>query len=235
MNTLRFIRCSSGSSKRWINRQINDKFTKDSKSSNYRSRAAFKLIELDKKFNLFNKGTNNIIDLGFAPGAWSQVALERCKAVGLENPNIIGIDLINCSPPSGVHFVQGDVFKKETQDIIRNHFNAGIKQDVTEEVVEGRVNLPVDLILSDMMANTSGVKNSDHYASMDLCTEALRLSIQLLKPKGSLVMKFYTGKEENLLKEELDNLFTKVYRYKPSACRKELKEMYFIGMKRKLS
>ncbi|CAH2355474.1 rRNA methyltransferase 2, mitochondrial [[Candida] railenensis] len=237
------IRHSSTSSKKWLNRQMNDKFTKDAKASNYRSRAAFKLIELDKKFSLFSKTTKNIIDLGFAPGAWSQVALERSRSIGIVNPNILGIDLIKCNPPEGVHFVQGDVFTRETQDKIREHFSNQVTSGVTskepesesepESVNKNRL-LPVNLILSDMMANTSGVKNSDHFASMDLCTEALKLAIQLLQPKGNLVMKFYTGKEESLLKEELDRIFSKVYRFKPQACRKESKEMYFIGMKKKI-
>lgn len=238
-----FVRHSSSSSKKWLNRQMNDRFTKDAKASNYRSRAAFKLIELDKKFSLFNKNTKNIIDLGFAPGAWSQVALERSRSIGILNLNILGIDLIKCNPPEGVHFVQGDVFTKETQDKIREHFSnqmtSGVKSKEQElepgsELENKNILLPVNLILSDMMANTSGVKNSDHFASMDLCTEALKLALQLLQPKGNLVMKFYTGKEEGLLKEELDRIFTKVYRFKPQACRKELKEMYFIGMKKKI-
>lgn len=237
--SLSFIRCNSRtSSKRWLDRQMNDKFTKDSKTSNYRSRAAFKLIEIDKKFHIFNKKTLNIVDLGFAPGAWTQVALERSIAVGIKS-NVIGIDLINCNPPEGSHFVQGDVFQNDTQQIIRDYFEKLQSKTFTTNTTTPAGNenvdmqLPVDLILSDMMANTSGIKDSDHFASMDLCNEALRLSTKLLRPKGNIVMKFYTGKEENMLKNDIQTFFTKVYRFKPASCRRELKEMYFIGMNKK--
>lgn len=212
------------SSKRWINRHLNDKFSQDAKALNYRSRAAFKLIELDKRFGLFKKSTTNIIDLGCAPGAWAQVAVEKMKAKGA-TPNVVGVDLIDIIPPEGVHFIVGDIFQAETQRKIRTQFQR--TNEVTENIV------PVDVILSDMMANTSGLKNSDHYASMDLCAQTVDLAEQLLRPSGALVMKFYTGKEENVLEERLRSLFSKIHRFKPAACRKELKEMYFVGLKRK--
>lgn len=218
------LRVRHSSSKRWINRQLNDKFSQDAKALNYRSRAAFKLIELDKRFGLFKKSTCNIIDLGCAPGAWAQVAVEKAKAKGA-TPNVLGVDLIDITPPEGVQFFVGDIFQAETQRKIRAHFMG--TNEITENI------LPVDIILSDMMANTSGLKNSDHYASMDLCAQTVDLAKQLLRPSGALVMKFYTGKEENLLEENLRSMFSKVHRFKPAACRKELKEMYFVGLKRK--
>lgn len=214
---------NSASSKRWINRQISDKHTRDSKLLNYRSRAAFKLIELDQKFKLFNRKTRNIVDLGFAPGAWTQVALERTKKLNI-NANIIGVDLIQCSPPDGAHFIQGDILSRATHSQIRDFFN---------KVTNEESDVPVDLIISDMMANTSGIKDNDHFASMDLCDGAIILSCSLLKKKGSLVMKYYSGREDQLLLEKLQKMFHKVYRMKPEACRNELKELYFIGVNKK--
>jgi 21S rRNA (uridine2791-2'-O)-methyltransferase len=213
-------RCKSNSSGRWLQRQKNDAHTKLSRSENYRSRAAYKLIELDDKFRIFNSKSRNIVDLGFAPGAWTQVALERCHKKSVPHPNILGIDLINCSPPAGTHFIQGNILSKATHDAIRSHFG-----DTMES--------PVDVVLSDMMQNTSGLKDNDHFSSMDLCDGAIILSHTLLKDGGTLVMKFFTGKEDTLLLNKMKKMFKYVYRMKPHACRNESREMYIIGLKRK--
>lgn len=213
------IRHKSKSSTLWLSRQKTDHHTIQSKTENYRSRAAYKLIEIDDKFKLFDKKSKNILDLGFAPGAWTQVAIAKMKAKNLPS-KILGVDLILCSPPLGSSFIQGDVFSKKTHEEILDFFDSD--------------NEPaVDVILSDMMANTSGIKDSDHYASMDLCDAVLILQCKLLKKNGKLLMKFYTGKEENLMQEKLFKVFNKVYKMKPSACRSELREMYFICIKKK--
>lgn len=215
------LRWKSGtSSKRWVARQVDDHHTKQSKSEGYRSRAAYKLIEIDSKFRLFGKNTRNVVDLGFAPGAWTQVALAQCKSKGI-TPNILGVDLINCSPPAGALFLQGDIFSKKTHEQIVEFFGAtGNSQ-------------PVDLVMSDMMVNTSGIKDNDHFASMDLCDGVLILACRLLKKNGGLAMKFYTGKEEKLLQKKLEKVFHKVFITKPAACRAELREMYFVGLKKR--
>lgn len=215
----------STSSSKWLNRQKKDPHTKDSKSQNYRSRAAFKLIEIDDKYKLFNRGTKNIVDLGFAPGAWTQIAIGRTKLLKI-NANIIGVDLIDCSPPEGASFIKGNILSKKTHANIQEFFNTSKNESEREEK-------PVDLIISDMMANTSGIKDNDHYASMELCDGALILASALLSKNGSMVMKFYTGKEEGLLKDKLQKMFHKVYKMKPFACRDELREMYYIGLKRR--
>lgn len=216
-----FVRWKSGtSSKRWVARQMDDAHTKKSKAEGYRSRAAYKLIEIDSKFRLFNKNTRNIVDLGFAPGAWTQVALARCKSKNI-TPRILGVDLINCSPPEGSLFLQGDIFSKKTHSEIVNFFDP-----------EGH-SQPLDLVMSDMMANTSGIKDNDHFASMDLCDGVLILACRLLKKNGNLVMKFYTGKEERLLQNKLEKVFHKVFMTKPAACRAELREMYFVALKKR--
>lgn len=216
---IQWSRMKSNSSGRWLQRQQSDQHVKQSKSDQYRSRAAYKLIELDQKYKLFGKKTVNIVDLGFAPGAWTQVAIERNKKLKVNEANILGIDLINCSPPEGSHFIQGNILSKQTHQDIRDHF--------------GETEFPVDLVMSDMMSNTSGIKDNDHYSSMDLCDGAIILSYNLLKQNGNLVMKFFTGKEDNILMSKLQKMFKYVYRMKPSACRNESREMYIIGIKRK--
>lgn len=195
---------------------MDDHHSKQSKAEGYRSRAAYKLIELDQKFKLIKKDSANVVDLGFAPGAWSQVVLARCKALGVK-PNVLGVDLIASAPPTGAHFIQGDIFSRATHQAISDHFD----------------NAPVDLVLSDMMVNTSGIKDNDHYASMELCEGVLLLACNVLRKNGNLAVKFYTGKEEKLFQTKLEKVFQKVHRAKPAACRDELREMYFVGMRKK--
>lgn len=213
------IRYKTKSSKLWLERQSTDHHAKQAKVENYRSRAAYKLLEMDKKFKLFNRKSLNILDLGFAPGAWTQVAIERMKKLNTQS-KILGVDLINCTPPKGSHFLQGDILSKRTHTEIREFF----REDQDK---------PIDLILSDMMANTSGIKDNDHFASMELCDGAIILSCEFLKPGGSLIMKFYTGKEDVLLWSKMERMFERVYRSKPDACRGELREMYVLGIKRR--
>lgn len=213
---LSLIREKSGSSsKRWLARQKDDTHTKQSKEQGFRSRAAYKLIEIDKKYKIFSRTTKNIADLGFAPGAWTQVALMRGEALQ-NHMNILGVDLIKSSPPQGAKFIQGDILSKKTHQAIRDHFSGG-----------------VDVVLSDMMANTSGIKDADHFASMDLCNGVLFLACNLLKESGNLVMKCFSGAENQLLHTRLRKLFHEVHRCKPNACRAELRELYFVCLKRK--
>lgn len=215
------VRHTSKSSKLWLERQATDHYSQQAKTLLYRSRAAFKLLEMDDKYKIFDPSVKNVVDLGFAPGAWSQVALERMKG---RSHNILGVDLIPCSPPQGCHFLEGDILSRKTQTAIRQHFSEDDSNNTTH---------PVDLIMSDMMANSCGIKNADHIASMDLCDGALILTAGLLREGGTLVMKFFTGREENLLVQKMDKIFRRVRRFKPKACRPELQEMYIIGTKRR--
>lgn len=215
---LTFCRWKSGTSlRRWVQRQMVDPHAKKSKTDGYRSRAAYKLLELDTKFRLFGKSTRNIVDLGFAPGAWTQVALNKSRARGVL-PTILGVDLIHCQPPEGSLFIQGDIFLKKTHNSIQTFF-------------EPRG--PLDLVLSDMMTNTSGIGDNDHFASMELCDGVLLLALQMLQKNGSLVMKFYTGKEDQILQKRLEKVFARVHKVKPAACRAELREMYFVCLRKK--
>lgn len=225
------LRFKSGtSSRRWVARQKDDVHSKMSKSEGFRSRAAYKLIEIDNKYKLFGKSCKNMVDLGFAPGAWTQVALARSKSRNVR-PNILGVDLLHCSPPEGASFLQGDIFSKKTHSEIVDYFSGEMAQDAT---ISYEIERPLDLVLSDMMVNTSGIKDNDHFASMDLCDGVLILACRLLKKNGNLVMKFYTGKEEQILQKKLERVFTRVQMIKPEACRAELREMYFVGLRKRL-
>ncbi|RKP30321.1 23S ribosomal RNA methyltransferase [Metschnikowia bicuspidata] len=194
---------------------MDDQHTKQSKEEGFRSRAAYKLIEIDQKYNIFSKKTSCVVDLGFAPGAWSQVALRRAQTLQT-TIRVLGVDLIDCSPPAGADFLQGDILSKKTHAAVRAYFSGG-----------------VDVVLSDMMANTSGIKDVDHYASMDLCDGVLVLACELLRKNGSLVMKYYAGAEDQLLHTRLQKMFHRVHRVKPDASRAELRELYFACLRRK--
>ncbi|KAK6204469.1 mitochondrial rRNA methyltransferase [Scheffersomyces amazonensis] len=218
---------SSKSSTLWLDRQKNDHYTKMAKKQYYRSRAAFKLKEIDDKFRLFNKNSKNIVDLGFAPGAWTQVAIERMNRVGIKS-KILGVDLINCAPPSGSHFIQGDIYSRKTHNDIREFFVPKDEDNGDEEI-----DMPVDLIISDMMSNTSGIGHIDHLASMDLCDATMILSLGLLKTRGCMVMKYYRGLEGQLITERLHTIFERVYDFKPDSSRDQSKESYLIGLRKR--
>lgn len=207
---------SSSSSKRWLQRQMNDQFTKKSKELNYKSRAAFKIAEINDKFNIFNKSSHNILDLGYAPGSWSQVAIQEMNKRGVD-PNILGVDLLRCATPKGVNFMQGDFLHADVQQSIVEHFNG---EDI-------------NLIMSDMMVNTMGNKDADHLGSMDLCESVLSLSDKLLAKNGNIVMKFFMGREQPTIEAILEKSFKKLYKFKPESSRDQLREIFFVGLKKK--
>ncbi|KFY27112.1 hypothetical protein V491_01022 [Pseudogymnoascus sp. VKM F-3775] len=249
---------SSSSSTRWKSRQGRDSFAREAKVRGLQSRAAFKLLEIDSKYKLFKKG-QTVIDLGYAPGSWSQVAVERTKP----NGRIIGIDIIPAQPPKGVSTIQGNFLSKEVQAEIKKFLNdphrgRPSQQMLTQEpdlqtpgaaAVDGipedgpMVNKgkkpkdesgkTIDIVLSDMMMNTSGIPFRDHTGSMDLCNAALEFSYDTLKTGGHFVCKFYQGAEDKQLENRLKKLFGAVYREKPESSRSESKEAYFVALRRK--
>ncbi|SCU80838.1 LAME_0B04742g1_1 [Lachancea meyersii CBS 8951] len=272
------VRWNSSAKSRWLDRQRVDSFTREAKILGLRSRAAFKLQQIDDKVQLFRKNANQkVLDLGYAPGAWSQVAFDRTGPNGV----ILGVDILPCLPPRGVNSIQANILAKKTHELIRlffsRHFQLyqedqlhkdhGYFQHMLEEELlllkeNNALNnsktsvdsTPIDVIISDMyepwpqtdgfwnnftnsaydrMANTSGIAVKDHSMSMDLCDAALVAAIDLLKPGGSFVCKLYTGEEDKLLENRLKRVFKDVQRFKPSACRNESKEIYFIGLKKK--
>lgn len=224
----------SASSTRWLYRQKIDPHVLRSRTENYRSRAAYKLAEILKKYRLINKKTKNIVDLGFAPGSWSQVVLQLCKSLEISS-HVVGVDVIDCPPPQGAHFIKGDILSNTTHQKIRSHFAAKSQSPQLPNSNFVYCDRPVDLILSDMMAKTSGNKDIDHFASMELCDATLLLACLLLSPRGCLVLKYFAGKEDHLLQEKLSRLFKKLHKAKPDASRPELREMYFIAIDRRSS
>ena len=190
-------------SKSWIINQHRDQYFKKSKILGYRSRSAFKLIEINKKFKLLNNNTN-LIDLGSAPGGWSQVA-SQIITKGL----IIAIDTKEMKNIKNVNFIRGDILNDNTKDKIISKFGGKI-----------------DVIISDMAANTTGNKDLDCIRTNNLCLEIINLSTLLLKNNGSIVSKIFMGQDFLEIKKEAKTYFKKVVFFKPKSSRDNSKETY---------
>jgi 23S rRNA (uridine2552-2'-O)-methyltransferase len=194
------------SSARWLTRQINDPYVKKAKADGYRSRAAYKLLELDERFDLL-KGVERAVDLGIAPGGWSQV-------VRLRSPKakVVGIDLLPTEPIEGVTIFEMD-------------FMSDAAPAALEEALEGAP----DLVLSDMAANTVGHKQTDHLRTMGLVETAADFAIASLAPGGTFVAKVLAGGTDTTLLALLKRHFTTVKHAKPPASRKDSSEWYVIA------
>ncbi|KAF3169873.1 2' O-ribose methyltransferase [Orbilia oligospora] len=299
-------------SSRWVKRQSIDYASREAKVLQYKSRAALKLLEIDQDHKIFSPGMT-VVDLGFAPGSWSQVAVHQTHP----NGRVVGIDLLPAQPPKGVSSIQGNFLSPGIQASIRRYLSdpnrgrARLSQSIekpkipcleqymqsttTTEQREIKIKAPilqlddtassgyiaqerrdslhdeeeeaqaaaeaavgptrnkgpskvkdrskmtqeeremntVDVVLSDMLMNTSGVAVRDHAGSMELCTAALTFCVDVLKPGGSFVCKFYQGEDDGRLEQMLDRVFNKVTRMKPDASRPESKECYFVATKKK--
>jgi 23S rRNA (uridine2552-2'-O)-methyltransferase len=194
------------SSARWLTRQINDPYVKQAKADGYRSRAAYKLIELDEKFDLF-KGVTRAVDLGIAPGGWSQVLRLKCPKA-----KVVGIDLLPTDPIEGVTIFEMDFMADEAP-----------------AALEGALDGAPDLVLSDMAANTVGHKQTDHLRTMGLVETAADFAIQYLAPGGTFVAKVFAGGTDTELLGILKKRFTSVKHAKPPASRKGSSEWYVIA------
>ncbi|KAJ4395890.1 2' O-ribose methyltransferase [Gnomoniopsis smithogilvyi] len=311
---------SSSSSSQWKSRQSRDRYARDAKVQGLKSRAAYKLLEMDAKYRLFRRN-QTIIDLGYAPGSWSQVAVERTRPHGV----VVGIDLIPAQPPRGVTSIQGDFLSPQVRKLARDVVVEQVRRKKQDRALERRfegivrgkdgvvqggdvgegakgdeaaaaavvvsdrpsyIDLEkaaaldieaveaetedggrmVDVVISDMsepwpqttgfmsntlsnpyrrLMNTSGISFRDHAGSMtdinvnvegkkqDLCYAALAFASENLKPNGHFVCKFYQGAEDKLLQTKLKKMFEHVHREKPDSSRKDSKEAYFVGLKRK--
>ncbi len=196
----------TASSARWLSRQINDPYVKRAAADGYRSRAAYKLAELDERFGLL-KGARAVIDLGIAPGGWSQVvARKRPQAT------IVGIDLLPVDPLAGVTIIEMDFMADEAP----------------ARLTEALGGAP-DLVLSDMAANTVGHPQTDHLRTMGLVEAGLMFAIEVLKPGGAYVAKVLAGGADHELVAELKRHFTSVKHAKPPASRKDSSEWYVIA------
>ena len=203
---LRSRRGRSVSSARWLERQLNDPYVKRAQKEGFRARAAFKLLELDERFHLLD-GASRIVDLGAAPGSWTQVALKRRP-----NARIVGIDLLEVEAIPGLEFVQGD-------------FLADGMEERLHELLGGEA----DLLLSDMAANTIGHPQTDHVRTMALVEAAAAFAAKVLRPGGSFVAKVLGGGAEGPLVAELKRNFKTVRHAKPPASRKDSSETYLVA------
>jgi 23S rRNA (uridine2552-2'-O)-methyltransferase len=194
------------SSTRWLERQLNDPYVRRARAENYRSRAAYKLIELDERFGLL-KGVKTVVDLGIAPGGWSQVVRRKVPAA-----KVVGIDLLATDPIDRVAILQMDFM-----------------DDVAPDRLKDALGGPADLVLSDMAANTVGHPQTDHLRTMGLVEAALEFAREVLRPGGAFVAKVLAGGADNALVAELKRAFTTVKHAKPPASRKESSEWYVVA------
>jgi 23S rRNA (uridine2552-2'-O)-methyltransferase len=195
------------SSRAWLERQLNDPYVRAAKSAGYRSRAAFKLKEMDDKFRFLKRGSK-AVDLGAAPGGWTQVLVERCG-----EGNVVGADIQAMDPIDGAILLQLDFMDAAAPEAIRACLNG-----------------PVDVVVSDMAAPATGHRETDHLRVMGLCECALEFACEVLKPGGTFLCKVLRGGTERALLETLKQRFGKVHHMKPPASRADSAEMYVIGM-----
>ncbi len=191
---------------------LNDPYVKLAQKEGYRARAAYKLMEIDDKDKLIKPGMT-VVDLGSAPGSWSQVAVQRLKGQG----KIIALDILDMQPIAGVTFIQGD-FREES--VLR----------VLEETIN---KTPVDLVIADMAPNISGVKDVDQAGAAYLTELALEFSKDWLKPNGNFLVKVFIGAGFEEILQNMRQMFDKVVTRKPKASRDRSSEVYLLGLGRK--
>ena len=196
----------TASSNRWLERQLNDPYVRRAKADGYRSRAAYKLLELDERFALL-KGVKSVIDLGIAPGGWSQVVRRIAPKA-----RIAGIDLLPTDPIEGVTILEMDFMDDAAPGLLRDALGG-----------------PADLVLSDMAANTVGHPQTDHLRTMGLVETGLAFAVEMLKPGGAFVAKVLAGGADSNLVAELKRHFTTVKHAKPPASRKDSSEWYVVA------
>jgi len=199
------------SSTRWLERQLNDPYVKAARDQGYRSRAVFKLIDLDERYGLLRKG-GRVVELGAAPGGWTQLAVDR---VGVGKPGggvVVAVDIQEMEPVPGATVLQGDLYEPETEQRIRAELDG-----------------PADVVLSDMAAPATGHKRTDHLRVVALCEAALDLAVGLLAPGGAFVAKVLKGGTERELLNQLKRQFEHVHHAKPKASRADSSEEYVVA------
>ena len=192
-------------SKNWVNRQRRDIFVRQSKVDGYRARSAYKLIEIDEKFKIF-KGGISILDIGAAPGSWSQFAAKKVK-----NGKIISIDLKKMEPILNTVQITGDFNNPEIQKEIKSYLTKGL-----------------DVVMSDMAVNTTGIKNLDSLQTGELCKEAMIFSKEVMQDKGFFISKIFMGSSFNEIVALGKKIFKEVKVFKPKSSRKDSKESFII-------
>ena len=195
----------TAASQRWLARQLNDPYVRAAREQGWRSRAAFKLIELDERFKLLRRGIR-VVDLGAAPGGWAQVAIKRGAS------RVVGVDLLPVDAVPGADIIQGDFTDDAMPDRLRT-------------LLDG----PADLVLSDMAPNTTGHTATDHLRIIALAELALDFAMQVLAPGGAFVAKVFQGGSERQMLTPMKRLFTHVRHAKPPASRKGSSELYVVA------
>ena len=194
--------------KNWVNKQRRDIYVRQSKVDGYRARSAYKLIEIDEKFKIF-KGGLSVIDIGAAPGSWSQYAHKAAK-----NGKLISIDLKKMEPIGNSVQIQGDFTEEKTQEEIKKNING-----------------KVDVVMSDMAVDTTGIKNIDSIQTGELCKEAMFFAKDLMKENGYFISKIFMGGTFNEIVAEGKKYFKEVKVFKPKSSRKDSKESFIICRK----
>ena len=195
-------------SKNWINKQRRDTYVKQSQIDGYRARSAYKLIEIDEKFKIF-KGGISVIDIGAAPGSWSQYATKVAK-----NGRLISIDLKVMEAIGNTVQIQGDFTEEKTQDEIKKY-----------------INNKVDVVMSDMAVNTTWIKNIDSIQTGELCKEAMFFAKDILEVNGFFISKIFMGGTFNEIVADGKKYFREVKVFKPKSSRKDSKESFIICRK----
>lgn len=191
-------------STRWLQRQLNDPYVAEAQRLGYRSRATFKILEINKKFKILKPGMN-VIDLGAAPGGWSVVAADM-------GCNVVALDLLEIDEIPGVHFIQMDFMDNEAPEKLKNALGG-----------------PADILLSDMAPNTTGHKQTDHIRIMAVVEAAYEFAREALKPGGTFVAKVFQGGAQNTLLAEMKKDFQTIRHFKPPSSRKESSEQYLVA------
>jgi 23S rRNA (uridine2552-2'-O)-methyltransferase len=202
---VRTARGRSAASQRWLTRQLNDPYVAAARQQGWRSRAAFKLAELDDRFRLIRRGVR-VVDLGAAPGGWTQVAMSR----GAER--VVAVDLLPIDPVGGAVLLQGDFTDSDMQDRVIAALDGS-----------------ADLVLSDMAPNTTGHAATDHLRIMALAEAALAFALEVLAEGGGFVAKVFQGGAEKAMLDQLKRRFAAVRHAKPPASRKESSELYVVA------
>ncbi|PLX35725.1 MAG: rRNA methyltransferase [Hyphomicrobiales bacterium] len=202
------------SSTRWLQRQLNDPYVEEARRQGYRSRAAFKLKEIDERFGFLKPGAR-VLDLGAAPGGWTQIAVERVGdgEDGGKGGRVVGVDLTEIEPIAGAVLLQLDFLDPEAPQIIRQTMG----------------DAPVDVVLSDMAAPACGHKQTDHLKIMALCEAALDFAAEILVPGGVFLAKVLQGGAENQMLATMKRQFETVRHVKPKASRADSSEMYVLA------
>jgi len=195
------------SSNKWLERQLNDPYVAESKRLGYRSRAAFKLIQLDEKYKFLGKG-KRIVDLGCAPGGWTQVAVQRNKGAG----QVVGIDILETMPIAGAVLIQQDFTEEGAAERLK-------------ELLQGKA----DIVMSDMAANTTGHQQTDHLRTIRLVEIAYAFAKEVLATDGIFIAKVFKGGTEGTLLADIKKHFRKVSHCKPDASRTGSPEEYLVA------